>query len=108
MEMLRFRRRRREARHMATVVVSAYRRLPGRLRGVMQVRGVLGSVVSDLGCRIVAGHWKPGETLPTEAELMVELNVGRSVVREALRILNAKSLVRSRQMEGTTVLPRAE
>lgn len=80
----------------------------GRLGGLMQVRGILGTVVSDLGCRIVAGEWKPGETLPTEAELMAELNVGRSVVREAIRILNAKGLVRSRQMEGTKVLPRAE
>jgi DNA-binding FadR family transcriptional regulator len=74
----------------------------------MHVRGILGSVVHDLGCRIVAGEWASGETLPTEAELMGELNVGRSVVREAVRILNAKGLVRSRQMEGTKVLPRAE
>jgi GntR family transcriptional regulator, galactonate operon transcriptional repressor len=93
---------------MATVAGPVYGRSPGRLRGVMQVRGVLGGVVSDLGRRVVAGHWKPGETLPIEAELMVELKVGRSVVREALRILNAKGLVRSRQMEGTTVLPRDE
>jgi DNA-binding FadR family transcriptional regulator len=38
---------------------------------------------------------------------MAELGVGRSVVREAIRILNAKGLVRSRQMEGTRVLPRS-
>ncbi|MET3898029.1 GntR family galactonate operon transcriptional repressor [Devosia sp. UYZn731] len=78
------------------------------LGGLMQVRGILGSVVSGLGRRIVAGEWKSGEALPTEAELMDELNVGRSVVRESIRILNAKGLVRSRQMAGTTVLPRAE
>ncbi len=78
------------------------------LGGLMQVRGILGTVVSDLGCRIVAGEWAPGEILPTEAELMTELQVGRSVVREAVRILNAKGLVRSRQMEGTKVLPRSE
>lgn len=77
------------------------------LGGLMQVRGILGGVVADLGRRVVAGEWKSGETLPTEAELMTELQVGRSVVREAMRILNAKGLVRSRQMEGTTVMPRA-
>ncbi len=75
--------------------------------GLMPVRGVLGEVVGSMGRRVVAGEWRVGEALPTEAELMVELGVGRSVVREAMRILNAKGLVRSRQMEGTTVLPRA-
>ncbi|MDP1730501.1 MAG: FCD domain-containing protein [Devosia sp.] len=83
-------------------------RAEGRLAGLMQVRGILGGVVGDLGCRIVAGEWKSGEILPTEAELMDQLTVGRSVVREAMRILNAKGLVRSRQMEGTKVMPRAE
>lgn len=78
-----------------------------RLGGLMQVRGILGDVVSGLGQRIVSGEWKSGETLPTETALMDELQVGRSVVREAMRILNAKGLVRSRQMEGTTVMPRS-
>ncbi len=77
------------------------------LGGLMQVRGILGGVVSELGRRIVAGEWKSGETLPIETELMELLQVGRSVVREAIRILNAKGLVRSRQQEGTTVMPRA-
>jgi DNA-binding FadR family transcriptional regulator len=73
----------------------------------MPIRGILGDVVGGLGRRIVAGEWKSGETLPTEAVLMEQLSVGRSVVREAIRILNAKGLARSRQMEGTTVLPRS-
>lgn len=77
------------------------------LGGLMEVRGVLGTVVSGLGRRIVAGEWKTNETLPTETELMDELKVGRSVVRELIRILNAKGLVRSRQMAGTTVMPRS-
>lgn len=75
--------------------------------GLMPVRGILGDVVGGLGRRVVAGEWAHGEALPTEAELMEQLGVGRSVVREAIRILNAKGLVRSRQMEGTTVLPRS-
>jgi GntR family galactonate operon transcriptional repressor len=77
------------------------------IAGLMPVRGILGEVVSGLGRRIVAGEWASRQALPTEAVLMVQLGVGRSVVREAIRILNAKGLVRSRQMEGTTVLPRA-
>lgn len=79
----------------------------GLTAGLMPVRGILGDVVSGLGRRVVSGEWKSGEALPTEAALMEQLGVGRSVVREAIRILNAKGLVRSRQMEGTTVLPRS-
>jgi GntR family transcriptional regulator, galactonate operon transcriptional repressor len=77
------------------------------IAGLMPVRGILGEVVSGLGRRVVSGEWRHGQALPTEAELMEQLGVGRSVVREAIRILNAKGLVRSRQMEGTTVLPRS-
>lgn len=77
------------------------------MAGLMPVRGLLGGVVSGLGKRIVAGEWESGTALPIEAVLMEQLGVGRSVIREAIRILNAKGLVRSRQMEGTTVLPRS-
>jgi GntR family transcriptional regulator, galactonate operon transcriptional repressor len=79
-----------------------------RIGGLMDVRGVLGGVVQALGRRIVAGEWVSGDSLPTETEFMAELGVGRSVVREAVRILNAKGLVRSRPMDGTRVMPRAE
>ncbi len=74
----------------------------------MDVRGILGGVVNDIGRRIVGGEWKPGDILPTEVQLLAQLKVGRSVVREAMRILNAKGLVRSRPMEGTKVMPRSE
>ncbi len=80
----------------------------GGLAGRMQVRGILGSVVADLGCRIVSGEWLSGETLPIENEMIAHYDVSRSVVREAVRMLNAKGLLRSRQMAGTKVLPRAE
>ena len=76
----------------ATVTVAR----PTAIAGLMPVRGILGEVVSGLGRRIVAGEWASGVALPTEAVLMEQLGVGRSVVREAIRILNAKGLVRSR------------
>jgi len=79
-----------------------------RLGGLMDVRGILGGVVNELGCRIIKGEWQSGDILPTEAQLIEQLKVSRSVVREAIRILNAKGLVRSRQMEGTKVMPRSD
>ncbi len=86
---------------------SILRREDAPLGGLMDLRGVLGTVASGLGRRIVSGEWTSGETLPTETELMDQLKVGRSVVRESIRILNAKGLVRSRQMAGTMVMPRS-
>lgn len=76
------------------------------LLGATQVRGILSGVVHELGCRIVSGQWL--EKLPREVDLITELGVSRSVVREALRTLAAKGLIRSRPMDGTKVQPRSE
>jgi DNA-binding FadR family transcriptional regulator len=78
------------------------------LGGRTQVRGILGSVLDDLGRRIVGGEWMSGEAVPIENEMILQYGFSRSVIREAIRMLNAKGLVRSRQMAGTKVLPRAE
>ena len=40
--------------------------------------------------RILRGNLKEGYKLPTEQQLARELNMSRSVVREALRILDVK------------------
>ena len=79
-----------------------------RMAGTIQFRGIIGDAVSELGERIVGGDWAPGEALPREADLTEMMGVGRSVVREALRILSAKGLVRSRTSDGTRVTPRDE
>lgn len=80
----------------------------GAFEGVIEVRGILGSVVSNLGTRIVRGDWAEGDVVTREADLVNELAVSRSVVREALRILGAKGMIRSRTSDGTRVLPRDE
>jgi DNA-binding FadR family transcriptional regulator len=67
--------------------------------------GLHGRLVHALGSRIVSGRLAPGDALPTEAELEVELGSGRSAVREALKVLTAKGLVRSRTRTGTVVQP---
>jgi DNA-binding FadR family transcriptional regulator len=65
-------------------------------------------IVRDLGMRIVAGEFAPGERLPAEAPLLAEYEVSRPVLREATRVLVAKGLVLSRQRAGATVRPRSE
>lgn len=70
-------------------------------------RGQLGRVVHTLGARIASGELAPGEPLPTEEELVGELGVGRSSLREAMKVLGGKGLVESRTRAGTRVRPRA-
>lgn len=77
------------------------------LEGVIEVRGVLGATLTELGVRVVRGDWQAGEVLPREADMIVALRVSRSVVREALRVLSAKGMVRSRTSDGTRVTPRS-
>ncbi len=78
------------------------------LAGVIEVRGILGVAVAELGARIVGGTWAPGEAIPKESDLCDDMGVSRSVVREAFRILGAKGLIRSRTSDGTRVQPRSE
>jgi DNA-binding FadR family transcriptional regulator len=53
--------------------------------------------------RILAGELQPGVRLPTEQELCQTFSVSRSVVRDALKTLAAKGLIRVRQGVGTVV-----
>jgi DNA-binding FadR family transcriptional regulator len=56
--------------------------------------------------RIVGGAWDAGTPLPNEDELAAELGVSRTVVREAIKALQAKGLVEVRPKTGTRVRPR--
>jgi DNA-binding FadR family transcriptional regulator len=62
-------------------------------------------VSNHLGRGIIAGTYPPGAILPNEAEICAKFVVGRSAVREAVKMLTAKGLVESRPGRGTQVLP---
>lgn len=57
--------------------------------------------------RLAAGTWGVGERLPAEHELARLLGVGRSTVREAVRVLVHAGLLETRQGSGTFVVARA-
>ena len=61
-------------------------------------------LVNSLGDRIRDGRLKPGDKLPTEAAIMGEFEVSRTVVREAISKLQASGLVETRHGIGTFVL----
>jgi DNA-binding FadR family transcriptional regulator len=52
-------------------------------------------IAAALHRRVVAGELEPGERLPTETMLATEFGVSRATVREALRQLDAQSLIRT-------------
>lgn len=63
-------------------------------------------VVHGLGARIVRGGLAPGDAVPTEDELVSEFGVGRSALREGVKVLAGKGLLESRTSAGTRVRPR--
>ena len=65
-------------------------------------------VAHALGRRIIAGEYVENTTLPGEAELMREFRVSRTVLREAMKILASKGLLRAKTRIGTRVLARTE
>jgi GntR family transcriptional regulator len=58
---------------------------------------------NELRQAITEGTFRPGSQLPTEAELCEMLGVSRTVVREALRVLEDGGLVTRRHGVGTFV-----
>ncbi|MBE9555685.1 MAG: FadR family transcriptional regulator [Proteobacteria bacterium] len=70
-------------------------------------RSLHGQVAHAIGARIIRGELTPGETLPNEADLSLELKVSRTALREAIKLLSAKGLVESRPKTGTRIRPRA-
>lgn len=69
-------------------------------------RSVHAWVAYELGTRIVTGVYAPGEYIPNEATIGEELNVSRTALREAFKILTAKGLIESRPKLGTRVRPK--
>lgn len=64
-------------------------------------------VVAELAQRIIGGELGTGDVLPTESALCEEFGFSRTVIREAVKTLEERGLVRVEQGRGTTVQPRA-
>lgn len=58
-------------------------------------------VKSHLKARLAAGRWRPGQLMPSEAELVAQFGVSRMTVNRALRELQAEGLVERVQGVGT-------
>ncbi|MFT5691241.1 MAG: GntR family transcriptional regulator [Oceanicoccus sp.] len=60
-------------------------------------------VYDQLTQRLVDGHWKPAESLPSEMALAAELGVSQGTVRKALNQMVAENLLERQQGKGTYV-----
>jgi DNA-binding FadR family transcriptional regulator len=70
-------------------------------------QGLHGGILHELGRAIAGGQFAEGMLLPTESELQERFGASRQTVREAIKVLAAKGMVRARKRAGTSVQPRA-
>jgi GntR family galactonate operon transcriptional repressor len=66
------------------------------------------AVIEALVDRIVGGDIPEGTSMPTEPALCTSFGVSRTVIREAVKSLEAMRLLKVQQGQGTTVRPLAE
>jgi len=77
---------------------------PQRMRSIGRARSLSEELVQLMSEKIRRKEWKPGDKLPTEAEIMQAYGVSRTVVREAISRLQAARMVETRHGIGTFLL----
>ncbi len=73
----------------------------------IQKRTLSGEVVEQILSLIHSGQLRPGDKLSSERELSQAFNIGRSSVREAIKILETTGLVRTTTRGKEICLPRS-
>lgn len=77
------------------------------LSGRPSARNYHSYVTSEVGVGIASGRFAVGSILPNDSEMIDAYGVSRTVLREALKTLEAKGLVEARAKVGTRVLPKS-
>jgi GntR family transcriptional regulator, transcriptional repressor for pyruvate dehydrogenase complex len=78
---------------------------PGATFRPIERRKTYELVADQLTSEISSRRLKPGDLLPTERELVSSYRVGRSSIREALRMLESRGLIRSNGNGTFSVAP---
>ncbi len=74
----------------------------------IQGESVVQQIVKQLVEHIYTGKFSENQKLPSEFELMEQLNVGRNSLREAIKILEALGILEIRRGEGTYICTQNE
>ncbi len=69
---------------------------------------VVDQVMDQIKELIASGEYKPGDKIPTEMELAKDFGLGRSSIREAIKIFNYLGVLESRAAIGTVVRERSQ
>jgi GntR family transcriptional repressor for pyruvate dehydrogenase complex len=67
-----------------------------------------GDICREMVAHLIRGHWSPGEKIPPERELCLQLGVGRASLREAMKALEIMGMIETRLGDGTYVCKRSE
>jgi len=64
---------------------------------------VVEEIIENFKQGLIHGELSPGQRLPSEAELMQQMGVGRTALREAMKMLEALGVVHIQQGDGTHI-----
>ncbi len=67
--------------------------------------GAVSDVIDWLGRAVASGHFPIGATLPMENQRGEQVGVSRSVIREAVKVMTAKGVLKTARRYGTVVNP---
>jgi GntR family transcriptional regulator, transcriptional repressor for pyruvate dehydrogenase complex len=77
--------------------------LPAEPRSEHMAAPLVDAAIERMRQLIASAEWRPGDRLPSEAELSLQLGVSRSSTREAVRALVAARVLDVRRGDGTYV-----
>lgn len=69
----------------------------------IKTRSLVDQIIDSITNAIMDNSLKPGDRLPTENELAESFQVGKSSIREAIKVLQAVGIIEVRRGEGTFV-----
>lgn len=79
--------------------------MPGvSLMGSLRTKNISQVIIDRIVASLATGELAPGDRLPTEEEFSARLGVGKSSVREAVKILEAFGVVEIRRGDGTYIV----
>lgn len=73
-----------------------------QLRPIGQ-KSIVEQIIDSIMDAIVGGVYRPGTKLPSEFELMEQMQVGRNSLREAMKVLSAMGIVEIKRGDGTYI-----
>ena len=72
-------------------------------KGEIKQKTVVAQVMEKIRAMISSGEYKAGDKIPTEIELAQRFGIGRSSIREALKVFNYLGILESKAALGTFV-----